>query len=196
MEVPDVYNNLIYSEKMSRDVTGLITQAQQANGSFEVPRSYEDAARWLMSRNCLVIEGYDDDNLLCYLPEHLDGGRLFDSFNYWGDQFDRLEEVHRRLRRVRLDVSMNDFLLTSTPPEAEADAAAWELYATQLEMEIIKADARKTGEGVATIKPHVSTVKPSPEVPLKKHGKNDAVIFAVCFVVVVLVVFMFIAIID
>lgn len=192
MEVPDLYKNLNYSEKMSREV-GLITQAQQANGSFEVPRSYEDAARWLMSRNCLVIEGYDDNSLLCYLPEDVNGDRLIDSFKYWGDQFDRLEEVNRRLREARLEITMNDYSVSVAPPEADADATDWELYATQLELEIIKADARKTVDGLAKIKAQASAVKPSPEVPLKKHGKNDAVVLAVCFIVVVLIIFMIIS---
>lgn len=173
MEVPDLYKNLSYSEKMSREVTGLITQAQQANGSFEVPRSYEDAARWLMSRNCLVIEGYDDNSLLCYLPEDVNGDLLIDSFKYWGDQFNRLEEVNRRLRKARLDIIMNDYIVAVTPPEADADATDWELYATRLELKLITLESRRDVGKIAASVPRRRSSGVTREQLLARERRSD-----------------------
>lgn len=155
-----------------------------------------EGAKWLMNKGLIGIEAWDDEKIYYRLVDTASDSLFEICSTYWPDQRERLEVVMKKLRPLRLQIIMEDLSPNIVEPGEDADASEWEHYAALLELETTKADARKTVNEVNRIIPSAPAITSTPEAPLKKHGKNDAIVYAVCFVVLVLVVFMIIAIID
>lgn len=147
-------------------VRGLLDSAVVNGGTAEAKKEGNtEAAVWLFSRGCIVMEGYDDNKFYYYIPEEAPAELINECHAYWADQVERLDAVKGMLRRLRLRAIACGFDVDKVvAPGAESDADSWELYAKELGRRLDRAEAA----------PAVGSA-PIPEAP-KKGGAAGVVV--------------------
>lgn len=130
-------------------------------------------ALWLQEKGIIGIEAEDEKKIYYSLRPEVTQ-ELFDyCVNYWSDQAARFDNIRHEGRALRVKALIAGFDINSVPtPGEDADASDWELYQTQLKLQIMAAETKIEIDTIEhNIKEHRSAAPaPMPEAPKKGAG--------------------------
>lgn len=103
-------------------------------------------ALWLQEQGLIGIEAEDDKKIYYHLLPEVTQEQFDYCVNYWAEQVTRFDALLHEARRLKLQVIMEDFDVSSLRmpmPGKNDDAGLWEAYQSLLRIKLFTTKARK-----------------------------------------------------